>query len=403
MKKRLLIAAAVLCVCMRAQVPVAPISQPHVTFVDASGEPCAGCTFSSFVAGTTTPLATYTDSSGVSVNTNPIILDAAGGANIWLSNSSYKLILKSALGTTIWSVDNVKGGGGIGGICGPSGAIQIANVGINGLTCDSSITINTTNHTLNVGTLTASHVTITALGTPTSWTLDTTTPATALASLGGGSIDAGTANQIAIYPADGTVLQGSSSIPAGVTVTTQSPSDNSGNPASTAYVALPGAINPTSLQVATGSALTDNQGTGAKVQHSTGTTTPGNGAKFDADGNVVDAGSPYPVGTARTCNSNGCYQIDGDGTIHQWGSAGSCGGSGTPACNVSVTFPIPFTTTTNLTIVVSEEGGGSNNLTATVGPVFSSGFSVQYAALVLVGGGGGNLGTQGSLWYAVGN
>lgn len=191
MIKRLLIAVAILCAVTGAQVPVTPILQPHVVFVDAAGEPCAGCKLYSYTAGTTTPFPTYIDSTGTSQNTDPIVLDASGGpatpsgssGGIWTANSSYKFILKDALGATIWTVDNVKGGGGLGGVCGPSGAIQISNTAINGLTCDSSITINPTNHTLNVGTIGANHVTIGALGTPTLWNFDTTTPATAVASL----------------------------------------------------------------------------------------------------------------------------------------------------------------------------------------------------------------------------
>lgn len=279
---------------MAYAVPVAPILQPRVTFVNASGGPCAGCKLSSFAAGTTTPLATYTDSSGISVNTNPITLDASGGAFIWLGNSSYKFILKDPLGATIWTVDMVPGGGGIGGICGPAGAIQIANGAVNGLTCDASITINTTNHTVNVGTLPASHVTIVALGTPTSWNFDTTTPDTARLSLNAGQVGAGAINQIAVYAAAGTSIAGASALPAGVTVITQAPGDNSLNPASTAYVALPGPINPTTLSIAAGTAMTGNQGSGLLIQHSTGTATPGDVVVFDATGNTTDGG-PAPV------------------------------------------------------------------------------------------------------------
>lgn len=43
MIKRLLIAVTMLCAVTEAQVPVAPIIQPHNTFVDQSGLPCAGC------------------------------------------------------------------------------------------------------------------------------------------------------------------------------------------------------------------------------------------------------------------------------------------------------------------------------------------------------------------------
>jgi hypothetical protein len=237
------------------------------------------------------------------VNTNPIVMDAAGGANIWLASSSYKLILKTAFGATIWTVDQVKGGGGLGGVCGPAGAVQVANSGVNGLTCDSSITVNTTNHTLNVGTLPSSHVSIGALGTPTAWVFDTTTAATALASLGGGVVNAGAINQLAYYAEDGEILSGTFAIPSGTTATTQSPSDSSTKVATTAYVAAPGIVNPTSVQIASGTAMTANQGTGVKVQHSTGTTTTDNCAKFDAAGNTVDAGAPCAISVTLVTGS----------------------------------------------------------------------------------------------------
>src|SRR3954468_20877348 len=84
-----------------------PLLQPHQTFVDGSGVPCAGCYLHSYAAGTTTPLATYADSSGGTSNQNPIQLDPAGGAQIWLGTSAYKFILKDTSGTPIWTVDNV--------------------------------------------------------------------------------------------------------------------------------------------------------------------------------------------------------------------------------------------------------------------------------------------------------
>ena len=330
-------------------VPVGPIVQPHVTFVNASGGACAGCSLYTYAAGTTTPQATYTDSTGTSVNTNPIILDAAGGAQIWLGITSYKLVLVDPSTATIWSVDNVPGGGGV-FPCGTPYAIQIANSAVNGLTCDTSITINTTTHAINVGTLPSAHVSIGALGTPTSWVFDTTTPATALASLGGGTVTAGTLDQLAFYDAAGTTISGTSSIPPGITAITQSPGDNSTNPATTAYVALPGPINPTTLKVGSGVAMTGNQGNGLLVQHSTGSTTTGAPAVFDANGNIIVSAS-Y---TTRTCGANGCYRISTDGTIEQWGIVTAPTSSAT-LVNATITFPLPFPTALqSLTI----SGGG---------------------------------------------
>lgn len=112
--KRLL-AFALLCASLAFGQSFQPAVQPHVTFVDGSGSPCVGCTLASYIAGTTTPTPTYTDSAGGGQNTNPIVLGTDGGAQIWLSNSvSYKFVLTDSLGTTVWTVDNVPGSQGFG-------------------------------------------------------------------------------------------------------------------------------------------------------------------------------------------------------------------------------------------------------------------------------------------------
>ena len=81
-------------------------------FFDGSGNPLTGGKIYSYQAGTTTPLATYTSSSGVSTHTNPIILDSAGrvpsGGEIWLNYLYlYKFVLADANDVTIATYDNV--------------------------------------------------------------------------------------------------------------------------------------------------------------------------------------------------------------------------------------------------------------------------------------------------------
>jgi hypothetical protein len=66
---------------------------PRVQFSDASGVPLAGGFVYSYAAGTSTPLATYADGLGASANPNPVVLDAAGSASIWLGASTYKIVL----------------------------------------------------------------------------------------------------------------------------------------------------------------------------------------------------------------------------------------------------------------------------------------------------------------------
>lgn len=421
--RKLVILLGIFAICQAVNSQVVPIINPHVTFVDASGAPCAGCSLYSYVAGTTTPQATYVDSGGVTQNPNPIVLDASGGpqtpsgstGGIWFGRLSYKLVLKSATGATIWTADNITASSVL--PCGPANTIQISNAALNGLNCDSSITINTVNHTLNVGTLTPAHVTIGALGTATSWTFDTTSPATAAASLGlTGTVSDGagttTANQLALSTTTAHQLQYATAIPNGTTATTQTAGDNSTKVATTAYVAAPGAIGPTSLAVNGGTAITGNQGNGTLVQHSTGAVTSGNCAKFDANGNVIDAGALCggPT-TSKTCNANGCYRIEADGTIEAWGQSTGVG-SPTSAANLTITFPTTFTATTHLQLVVSATSNATGDgnphpadCHVTMSTLTTSGATVVIAAPTQIGGSGySNLaGGDYCSWHAYGD
>ena len=72
-----------------------------------------GCVWT-YVSGTTTPQATYTDYTGATINPNPVPLDASGSANIWLiSGQLYTIVVKSqggincAAGTTLSSTDGM--------------------------------------------------------------------------------------------------------------------------------------------------------------------------------------------------------------------------------------------------------------------------------------------------------
>lgn len=80
---------------------------PKLQFFDAAGVPLVGGKLYSYQAGTTTPLATYTSQNGVTPNTNPVILDSRGEANVWLGSASYKLALYTATDVLVWTVDNI--------------------------------------------------------------------------------------------------------------------------------------------------------------------------------------------------------------------------------------------------------------------------------------------------------
>lgn len=79
-------------------------------FFDNSGNMLSGGKIYTYEAGTTTPLATYTSSSGNTAHTNPIILDAAGrvpGGEIWNALQLYKFVLKTSADVIIATYDNV--------------------------------------------------------------------------------------------------------------------------------------------------------------------------------------------------------------------------------------------------------------------------------------------------------
>jgi len=82
---------------------------PKLQFFDANGNPLVGGKLYSYAAGTTTPLATYADYNGSTTNSNPVILDSRGEANVWLSSSYYKLKLTDSNGVEIWTVDHIGG------------------------------------------------------------------------------------------------------------------------------------------------------------------------------------------------------------------------------------------------------------------------------------------------------
>lgn len=87
---------------------IAPV--PVQRYVDNNGNALVGGFLYSYAAGSTTPLATYTDSTGNTQQTNPIVLNFRGECSYWLPpNVSYKFNLTDSAGNQIpgWPVDNI--------------------------------------------------------------------------------------------------------------------------------------------------------------------------------------------------------------------------------------------------------------------------------------------------------
>lgn len=87
---------------------MAVLYTPHfIQFFDDNGDPLNAGRLFTYVAGTvSTPKATYTTAAGTTPNANPVVLDSAGRAVVFL-DGSYKFRLETAGGVLIREVDNV--------------------------------------------------------------------------------------------------------------------------------------------------------------------------------------------------------------------------------------------------------------------------------------------------------
>lgn len=83
---------------------------PKLQEFDVNSHFLVGGKLYTYAAGTTAPIVTYVDRDGVTQNTNPIILDSRGSADIWLvPGTLYKYLLTDSNDVPIpgWPVDNI--------------------------------------------------------------------------------------------------------------------------------------------------------------------------------------------------------------------------------------------------------------------------------------------------------
>ncbi len=112
---------------MAIPAPVMPV--PVAQFFDNNGDVLAGGLLWSYLAGTTTPQPTYSDSLLTQPNTNPIVLDSSGRAVVYLSAVSYKFDLQDKNGVSMrgYPQDNIADYGELLGVLSglmfPTGAI----------------------------------------------------------------------------------------------------------------------------------------------------------------------------------------------------------------------------------------------------------------------------------------
>jgi hypothetical protein len=85
-----------------------PSPFPSFQFFSASGVPLAGGKLETYLAGTNTAVAVYTDASGSTEHPWPVVLDAGGRAAVWIEPSkAYKYILKTATDSLVGTWDGI--------------------------------------------------------------------------------------------------------------------------------------------------------------------------------------------------------------------------------------------------------------------------------------------------------
>ena len=82
--------------------------QPLFVGLDSNGAPLNGGKLYAYAAGTTTAQDTYTASDLLTPNANPVVLDSAGRATVFLSSNSYKFKLLTSADVEVWTQDNVQ-------------------------------------------------------------------------------------------------------------------------------------------------------------------------------------------------------------------------------------------------------------------------------------------------------
>lgn len=92
--------------------PGTPMPYIVIQEFDDDGDPAAGYQLFTYEAGTTTKLDTFSDYDLTTPNANPIILDSAGRATVYLSPRTYKFVLAPPADTDppsspIWTRDDV--------------------------------------------------------------------------------------------------------------------------------------------------------------------------------------------------------------------------------------------------------------------------------------------------------
>lgn len=98
-------------------------------YTDNNGNNLSGGKLYTYAAGTSTPLATYSDQAGAVPNANPVVLNARGEATIFWGSAPYKAVLTDASDVEIWTQDNLQASTGAADLASTSATKGAALVG----------------------------------------------------------------------------------------------------------------------------------------------------------------------------------------------------------------------------------------------------------------------------------
>lgn len=194
-----LLIAALVSVPASATVTSAISVDPVQHFTDGNGALLSGGKLFTYAAGTTTKQATYTDSTAGTTNTNPVILNSRGEANVWFDQSkAYKLVLAPSTDTDppanpIWTVDNLS-------------ALSATNILSQITTFTSQIQSQSVNYAADSGSANAYVVTL----SPVPSSLSTGFPVRFKAgntNTGASTLNVNALGAVAIHRQDGSALQ----------------------------------------------------------------------------------------------------------------------------------------------------------------------------------------------------
>jgi hypothetical protein len=338
-------------------------------FTDANGVPLAGGKLYTYVANTSTPQATYTDQTGATPNTNPIILDANGAADIWLNDSFYKFILTDVSDVTILTKDNVS----VASDSAASAATSATNATNSATAAAASATAASASSTS--AATSASNALTSASNASTSATNAANSATTATTQAGIATTQAGNASTSASGASTSATNAANSATAANTSAT---------NAANSATTAGTNATNAANSATAAGTSATNaaNSATAASTNASGASTSATNAANSATAASTSASNASTSTGTATTqagnastsatnaANSATAAGTSATNAASSASAAASSAGNILPSSSTIINIGLATSVAANaLTIAVKQADGATNCTPSVIGRI----------------------------------